>query len=109
MELPFELAKRHKDRTKYNWNRKGLIASEEEIESIYYMYIYTSTCELCNKEFTKSNERQMKHNDQTGKFKNIVCRSCKMLKNHIMIKPNIDYYKLLYFTNKWKTENLINA
>jgi len=80
MELPFELPKHHKCSTLYTWKKRGLITTDDEIQSIYYMYIYTTHCELCNKEFEKRNDRQMEHNHETGEFRNIVCKSCNLKK-----------------------------
>ena len=82
MELPFKL-KQTKEQVKSDWERsgendKGLIATEEEFESIYYMYIYSSHCELCNKEFKSTQDRQMDHNHETGEFRNILCNLCNI-------------------------------
>jgi len=88
MELPFELPKHHKCYTLYTWKKRGLIATYDEIQSIYYMYIYTTHCELCNKEFEKSNDRQMEHKHETGEFRNIVCRSCNLRKADVKIQCN---------------------
>lgn len=88
MELPFELYKNHKSLTKYNWKRNGLIATEEEFEALYYMYIYTSHCELCNKEFKNSLNRHMEHSHETGEFRNIVCSSCNKLKYDVKVRTD---------------------
>jgi hypothetical protein len=79
-ELPFELNKRHKSTTKSSWKKYGLIVTEEEFESIYYMYIYATNCELCNKEFPNTQDRSMDHDHETGEFRNIVCNKCNTLK-----------------------------
>jgi len=88
MQLPFELTKYHKTNTKWIWKKNGLIVTEEEFETIYYMYIYTSQCDLCNKEFKNTMDRQMEHNHTTGEFRNIVCRSCNMLKYDVKKQSN---------------------
>jgi len=80
MELPFEISHDHKNRCKSRWKHRGLIASDDEIESIYYMYIYATNCELCNLEFKSSLNRHMEHNHTTGEFRNIVCNSCNLRK-----------------------------
>lgn len=77
-ELPFELKKKHKSKTKYGWKRYGLIM--DNFEEIYKDYIHATHCDLCGKEFTKSIDRQMEHDHQTGEFRNIVCSSCNSLK-----------------------------
>ena len=88
MELPFEVAKYHKTYTKSSWKKNGLIVSEEDFESLYYMYIYATQCELCDKEFPNTRDRQMEHNHSNGEFRNIVCRSCNQLKSDVKINSN---------------------
>lgn len=86
MSLPFELKDKHKNVTKQNWKQTGLIM--DNFEDIYQKYIHTTNCELCNKEFLKSNDRQMEHNHETGEFRNIVCSSCNMLKHDVKLKSS---------------------
>ena len=78
-ELPFKLYKSHKSKTKSNWKKHGLIM--DNFEEIYKRYIYATHCELCNKEFVKSLDRQMEHDHKTGEFRNIVCTRCNSLKS----------------------------
>ena len=85
-ELPFELRKYHKCATKYAWKRYGLIM--DNFEEIYKDYIHATHCDLCGKEFTKSIDRQMEHDHQTGEFRNIVCKSCNQLKSDVKMKTN---------------------
>ncbi len=86
MELPFKLYKNHKSRTKSSWKVKGLI--HDDIYGLYQKYIYATNCDLCNKEFKSSQDRQMEHNHETGEFRNIVCTSCNMLKYDVKIQCN---------------------
>jgi len=88
MELPFELPKHHKCYTLYTWKKRGLIAKEEEIEALYSKYIYTTLCDLCQKEFKSSKDRQMEHNHETGEFRNIVCQRCNLRKADKKIQCN---------------------
>jgi len=93
MELPFELYKNHKDNTKTSWKKsgkdyKGLIATEEEFESIYQKYIYATNCELCHNKFKSRRDRHMEHNHETGEFRNIVCNSCNQRKKDIKIRKH---------------------
>jgi len=76
MELPFELRNYHKVHTLHNWKRKGFKETNEKINEIYEKYIRSSKCELCGKVFESSKDRQMDHNHETGKFRNIVCNKC---------------------------------
>ena len=87
MELPFEL-KQTKAQLKSNWKKYGLKVTEEEFESIYYMYIFATECDLCNKKFKNTKDRQMEHNHETGEFRNIVCNSCNQKKHDIKISKN---------------------
>ena len=77
-DLPFELNKHHKTFTKRNWKIQGLIT--DKFDEIYNNYINAKYCELCNKQFKNTRDRQMEHNHETGEFRNIVCRSCNHLK-----------------------------
>jgi len=100
-ELPFELYKYHKSKTRCIWKSYGLIM--DNFEEIYNNYIYATNCDLCGKEFTKSIDRQMEHCHATGKFRNIVCRSCNHLKADIKVRTdNTSGYKCIY---KEKSKN----
>ena len=85
-DLPFDLYKEHKALTKYKWKSRGLIT--DKFEEIYNKYIYATHCELCNKQFENTRERQMEHDHQTGEFRNIVCRSCNQLKADVKLQSN---------------------
>tara|TARA_R110001606_G_scaffold330851_1_gene478580 strand:+ start:3459 stop:3881 length:423 start_codon:yes stop_codon:yes gene_type:complete len=136
MELPFPLPKYHRSDTKRNWKRRGLVFENDLAFSIVYKrYIFTRQCELCHKTFIKSNDRQMDHDHDTGKFRNIVCRKCNLRKadrknsnntsgykgidsvksswrfqaningKNTHIKGMKDKDKLIEFVEKWKVEN----
>ena len=85
-ELPFELCKKHKTDTKSSWRRKGLITNN--FDEIYNKYIYATHCELCNKQFPNTKDRQMDHNHETGEFRNIVCQICNLKKADVKIQSN---------------------
>ena len=85
-DLPFDLYKEHKALTKYKWKSRGLIT--DKFEEIYNKYIYATHCQLCNKEFTNTRDRQMEHCHATGKFRNIVCNSCNQRKADVKLKSN---------------------
>ena len=78
MDLPFELSKRHKYITIYNWIKSGL--KTDNIDEIYEKYIYATHCDLCEKEFKTTRDRQMEHNHDNGEFRNIVCNRCNKRK-----------------------------
>ena len=85
-QLPFELKKNHKSITKGSWKKNGL--NMDNFEHIYQEYIHTTHCQLCNKQFENTRERQMEHDHQTGKFRNIVCNSCNRRKADLKIHSN---------------------
>ena len=85
-DLPFELYEEHKAKTRYNWKKRGL--NMNNFEEIYNNYIHSKYCELCNKQFTKTIDRQMEHCHETGEFRNIVCNSCNALKADKKIQTN---------------------
>jgi len=85
-DLPFELKPYHKAITKYTWKKRGLLM--DNFEEIYNKYIYATHCELCNKQFTKTIDRQMEHCHETGEFRNIVCMGCNQRKADVKLKSN---------------------
>ena len=115
-ELPFKISKKHKTDTKFNWKKNGLIM--DNFEEIYNKYIYATHCQLCNKQFKNTKDRQMEHCHQTGEFRNIVCNSCNQKKADVKIRSNnISGYKNItkQKTKKcnqgfiWKFEVYING
>ena len=92
--MKFELKKYHKYQTIWKWKSRGLIAGEHEMQIIYTRYINAEFCEICNKEFLTTRDRQMEHSHETGKFRNICCNKCNHLKSDVKIrKNNISGYK----------------
>jgi len=88
-DLPFELRKNHKSKTKSNWKTySGLIFNDNEFEAIYERYITSSKCELCSKTFLTTSDRHMEHDHTTGKFRNVVCTKCNQLKSDRKISIN---------------------
>ena len=74
--LPFELKKYHKNRKKADWKKLGMKIDEDDFDYVYNEYIHATNCDLCNKLFIKSNDRQLDHNHETGEVRNIVCQKC---------------------------------
>jgi len=86
--MKFELPNRHKYNTLSNWKKKGLVAGEHEMEIIYTRYINAEFCEICNKEFLTLRDRCMEHDHKTGKFRNVCCNKCNLLKNDVKLQKN---------------------
>ena len=86
--LPFELHKYHKSNTKSQWRKQGMIFTQEDFEFIYEEYIHASNCDLCNKEFKSSQDRQLDHDHETGEVRNIVCNSCNQKRKDVKIQKN---------------------
>ena len=89
MTLPFKLPKYHKTNTKISWRSIGIIFTDEDFELyIYPKYIYATHCDLCNKQFKSSKDRQLDHNHDTGEIRNILCTSCNYRKSDRKIHKN---------------------
>ena len=69
-------SKRSKYETIRNWKRRGVVYGD--FEELYYIYMRTLNCSHCNKEFKNSYERCLDHCHNTGKFRNVVCRTCNL-------------------------------
>ena len=113
-ELPFPLYKYHKRMTKDKWRRRGLIwENEAEINALYEHYIYATQCELCQKIFPNTRDRQMEHCHNTGKFRNIVCRRCNALKADRKIQSdNTSGHKGIYWVrcqNVWRFQAYVDG
>ena len=90
-DLPFKLYKDHKGSCRRTWKKRGL--NMNNFDEIYNKYIYATHCQLCNKQFRSSIERHMEHDHQTGKFRNIVCCKCNLLKKDRKQSNNTSGYK----------------
>ena len=88
-ELPFPLSKRHKHDCRNNWEKRGMIfVDDEHFEYVYNEYIHATHCDLCNKEFLKSRDRQLDHCYDTGDPRNIVCQHCNHIRKDNKIQSN---------------------
>ena len=113
-ELPFPLRKYHRSEKMYKWRYIGLVfESEAEFKAIYERLIYATKCELCDKTFTKSRDRQMDHCHDTGKFRNIVCNRCNQRKADIEPRSNnTSGYKGISWNkghNSWDFKAMVNG
>jgi len=62
--------------TIYNWKRRGLI---DDYEKVYDIVMNTVKCNLCDKVFDCDKNRCMDHDHTTGKFRQVLCRSCNVV------------------------------
>tara|TARA_R110002012_G_scaffold9610_1_gene44220 strand:+ start:120 stop:566 length:447 start_codon:yes stop_codon:yes gene_type:complete len=79
-ELPFELHKKHKAKMRDKWKSRGMKIDHDDFDYVYNEYIHATNCELCNKLFTKSIDRQLDHDHNTGEVRNIVCNKCNSVR-----------------------------
>jgi hypothetical protein len=63
------------------WKHRGMILKEDEDwESIYIYYSILDKCEQCNSKFKNNFDKHLDHCHQTGYIRNILCRSCNLLR-----------------------------
>ena len=58
----------------YNWKSRGVI--HEDFNKLYELYINTTECMVCNKNFNTTKDRYLDHSHITGEYRNILCNSC---------------------------------
>ena len=89
-ELPFELYKDHKNSKRRDWKKRGMIFIDDgHFNYVYNEYIHATNCELCNKLFPNSLNRQLDHDHNTGEVRNIICNKCNHQKKDMKIFSNI--------------------
>ena len=77
-ELPFPLREYHKREMKALWKHRGIIfVDDEHFEYIYNEYIHATNCDLCNKQFLKSTDRQLDHDHTRLRPEAGTRRSCR--------------------------------
>ena len=109
-----ELPPRHYDRTIHRWKiRWGLNETDEFIKELYKRFIAQTHCELCGKEFKSSKDRQMEHDHETGKFRNIVCNKCNHRKSDLKLRTdNTSGYKGISWHkshNMWRFRAMVDG
>ena len=86
--LPFPIHLNHKNRKKTQWKKRGMKIDDDDFDYVYNEYIHTTNCDLCNKVFLKSLDRQLDHCHNTGEVRNIVCNKCNHHKEDIIKNTN---------------------
>ena len=63
------------------WKSRGLIASKEEKDRIYNLYLTQEFCNACDCILTRNRDNSktdanMDHDHSNGKFRHIICHGC---------------------------------
>tara|TARA_R110002110_G_scaffold265281_1_gene481220 strand:+ start:281 stop:640 length:360 start_codon:yes stop_codon:yes gene_type:complete len=67
-----------------SWKSLGLKLQEgQTYDMIYERYLNSEKCECCLKPYLEYKGKHMDHCHTTGKFRNVLCRSCNQLRGHI--------------------------
>tara|TARA_R110000744_G_scaffold66287_1_gene135426 strand:+ start:284 stop:673 length:390 start_codon:yes stop_codon:yes gene_type:complete len=67
-----------------SWKSQGLKLQEDQTyDMIYERYLNSEKCECCLKPYLEFKGKHMDHCHTTGKFRNVLCRSCNQLRGHI--------------------------
>ena len=102
-ELPFKLCNGHKPKTKYQWKKLGMKFTEDEFKTWYEQYIYASNCNICNEKFKSKRDRNLDHDHDTGKIRDIICRSCNNKRyDNKLKKTNTTGYRNIHYEKKYK-------
>ena len=83
MTLPFKLGNDHKAKSRWGWEKRGIIFVGL-FDEIYDIYIHSSHCDKCKKKFKDRRDRCLDHDHLiTDDFnvREILCISCNS-KNH---------------------------
>ena len=63
------------------WKYSGLVS--DDYDKIYDRYINTHTCDCCNLPIKEGKgSRVMDHCHETGKFRNVLCHHCNIMRFH---------------------------
>ena len=79
----YQTANGKKSNKKSQWKRNGLIATEEEVERIYDLYLNQELCNTCNIKLTRTGkcvttDATLDYCHKTNKFSQICCWDCNM-------------------------------
>tara|TARA_R110000822_G_scaffold292505_1_gene414515 strand:+ start:91 stop:492 length:402 start_codon:yes stop_codon:yes gene_type:complete len=64
----------HKNMIKKSWKKRGVDMTN--FEDVYEVYINKTCCDHCKNIFKNTKDRQLDHNHNTGKIRNIICQKC---------------------------------
>ena len=68
------------------WKYRGLIASNEELDRIYNLWLTQELCNACDVKLTRTGKNSktnatMDHCHETGRFRHVICNSCNIMDN----------------------------
>ena len=88
-ELPFPISKYHKSNCRSCWKNRGMIFVDDyHFWYVYNEYIHATHCDLCDKLFPNTRDRQLDHCYDTGDPRNIVCNRCNSLRKDNKLQSN---------------------
>ena len=58
----------------------------DDFDYVYNEYIHATNCDICNKKFTNTLDRQLDHDHETGEIRNIICQKCNRNKKDFNCK-----------------------
>jgi|DEB0MinimDraft_6_1074348.scaffolds.fasta_scaffold06391_3 hypothetical protein len=67
-----------KTHTISNWKYRGVVG---DYDSLYEMYIKSTHCDVCKKEYKNIRDRCLDHDHETGLFRQFLCTRCNVLDN----------------------------
>jgi len=82
-----------------NWKKRGIIT--DDYDKVYYEYMNTTECQLCNHTFKDSTERCLDHCHETGKIRNILCRACNTRDYKSVFNAKEHNQKRREYQNSW--------
>ncbi len=85
----------------YRWKGLGIIFKNKQDKNYWSNRYYNSmNCELCNKEYKCTRDRQLDHNHSNGEPRNVICNRCNSMRSDRKTNKNNKYSKNIYYNKK---------